>query len=783
VTWLFTVTLFVSSALLFLVQPLVARLVLPRLGGSPAVWNTCMVFFQAALLAGYAYAHSVPRWLGVRRQALLHLGLMLLPLAVLPLGIPEGWTPPDNADPVWWLLALLLVSVGLPFLVVATSGPLLQRWFAATAAPTASDPYFLYSASNLGSMLALLAYPLLVEPTCPLRLQSWLWTAGYLVLLGLTAACAVAVWRSPEKVSGRAVSGESSKAQGLQPLGLGASRDSPPTTGMGWQRLYWVLLAFVPSSLLLSVTTYLTTDIAAIPLLWVLPLALYLLTFILVFARKPLLSTTFLARWLPLVVLVVVLTLLSEATEPGWLLLSLHLLGLFWISLVCHGELARSRPAAEHLTAFYLWLAVGGVLGGLFNALLAPLLFNTVTEYPLVLVLACLLCPAAATEGGGVGGWGEMVARLTASRRTASPAGQAGRGRNHHAALTTHHFWPDLLLPAGLGLLGVVLLVAFQYSGLTADAHALPALFGGLLVLCYLLRERPARFGLGIGAILLASTLAPGVHGRLEYRTRSFFGVHRVTLDPTGSFRVLVHGNTDHGRQSLDPERRREPLVYYHRTGPIGQVFAALEGDDRLARVGVVGLGAGTLACYADKGQQWTYFEIDPAVEGIAEERFTFLGDARQRGADVNVVLGDARLTLARCRDRFGLLVIDAFSSDAIPVHLLTREALRIYEDHLTDDGIVAFNISNRYLNLKPVLANLARAQQPAWTCLVQDDLTISEAQKMSGKSESQWLVLLRRPEDRQRLAYGSWTQERGQEGRAVWTDDYSNLLRVWKWE
>jgi hypothetical protein len=708
---------------------MIGRMILPLLGGSPAVWNTCMVFFQALLLGGYLYAHLLPSWLGERRHALLHAVFLLLPLICLPIALPRGSSPPDVSSPVLWLLGLLLLSIGLPFFVVATSSPLLQRWFAGLGHISSSDPYYLYSASNLGSLAALLGYPLLVEPLLPLAAQGRLWMTGYIAFLLLTAGCAVCFWK---------------RAAPVQIKKNSTASHPPAALAIGWkQSLRWLMLAFVPSSLMLSITTYLTTDIAAIPLLWVAPLALYLLTFVLAFARKEWISYQLLARWMPVVVLVLVLVLLSEATEPLILLVVLHLLGLFWISLLCHTTLARERPPSEQLTEFYLWLSIGGMLGGMFNAFLAPLLFSTPAEYPVMLVLACLLRP--------------------------SPA-------------QTFHLL-DIVLPVGLGLLATALIMSGLLFYVQPGPESIAWMFALPLVICYLFSKWPVRFGLGIGAILLAAVAYDGVYGRTLYRARSFFGIHRVTLDPTGSFRLLVHGDTVHGQQSVDPARAREPLSYYYRTGPIGQVFESLRGDERLRKVGVVGLGTGALACYAEPEQSWTFYEIDPAVVAIARDsgQFTYLTGGPIKPA---VVLGDARLKLARNRDQYGLLIIDAFNSDAIPVHLLTREALQIYREHLSENGILAFHISSRYFDLEGELANLAGHAEPPLVCLVQNDLAVEPREKQLGKAPSRWVVMAQGREALAKLIkQRMWHQARGRPDRAVWTDDYSNLLSVLKWE
>jgi SAM-dependent methyltransferase len=776
---LFALTLLVSSFLLFLIQPMIAKMVLPLLGGTPAVWNTCMVFFQATLLAGYTYAHALTARLGARRQALLHLGVLLLPFLVLPIGVARGWTPPDTSTPIFWLLALLTASVGLPFFVASTHAPLLQKWFAATGHSAGHDPYFLYAASNLGSMVALLSYPFLVEPLFTLRMQSWLWTVGYGLLVLLMAACAAVLWRQPRKGHPRKDTGAAKEEKVTPPLF--EKDEAPPLTPSppsARTRLRWVALAFVPSSLMLSVTTYLTTDLAAIPLLWVVPLSVYLLTFILVFARRPLLPHAWMVRLLPGVMLLLTLVLLSEATAleglSVWPLLALHLLGLFVGAMVCHGELARQRPPVQYLTEFYLWLSLGGVLGGLFNSLVAPLIFSSVVEYPLVLVLACLLRP------------GDRDAQ---ERRL------------------------DWIWPAILGAVTFGLVLGVQATGVAAGPTSFGLMFAGPAVLCYTFLHRPIRFGLGIGALLLAGAFYHGVHGQLEYRTRSFFGVHRVTRDPTGNFHQLIHGNTVHGQQRLPSEPRTtalflaplassspfdavaattvahhfvrerldEPLAYYHRTGPIGQIFSVFSGAAAKPHVAVVGLGAGSLAAYGEPGQEFTYFEIDPTVERIARDDryFTFLRDSRAR---VRVVLGDARLTLRDAPDgQFGLLFLDAFSSDAIPLHLLTREALHLYLQKLAKGGLLVFHISNRYLDLKPVLGDLARDAN--LVVRIDEDMNVSAKETSEGKSASLWVVMARQVEDLGKLARsGFWEPIRSRGSRDVWTDDYSNLFRVFKW-
>jgi hypothetical protein len=727
---MFALAMFISATLLFLIQPMFAKMVLPLLGGTPAVWNTCMVFYQAALLAGYAYADAVPRWVGVRRQAFLHLGLLILVLFFLPIGISAGWTPPAAANPIPWLLLLLLVSVGLPFFVISTTAPMLQKWFAHTGHAHSPDPYFLYGASNLGSLLALLAYPVLLEPHLRLQHQSWAWAGGYLLLGALIAACAVLLWKSPAAPNGPGREGFSNH---------GAPPVAPLTIG---QRFWWVVLAFVPSSLLLGVTTYISTDLAAVPLLWVIPLAIYLLTFVLIFARRPLISHRFMVLAEPFLIILVAVFLLMRFKGPFWLIYPLHLLMFFCIAMVCHGELMKSRPPAAQLTEFYLWLSVGGVLGGVFNALVAPVVFKSVIEYPLIIVLACLLRP-----------------------------GQNPEEAKPHAKVL------DFLLPLALALLMWLFAQAFESLGRKVFVVLLIFCLAG--VLCYSFRVRPRRFALGIGVFLLAGTWFHSGVDLVLLRERNFFSVLQVTQDEKAKLHTLFHGSTVHGIQSLNPERRREPLTYYTRNGPLGQFFAAYGWPHEPLEIAVVGLGTGTIACYAQAGQHLTFYEIDPEVEKLARNPnlFTFLQDCP---AKVEVVLGDGRHSLRQAPDSgYHILILDAFSSDALPVHLVTREALSLYLAKLAKGGHLIFQISNWHLDLRPVLANLAR--DAGLVGLAQYD---GNKEKAEGKTASLWVVMARNRADLEALARDPrWQPLKAKEGDPLWTDDFSNILSILAWK
>jgi spermidine synthase len=722
---LFALTLFVSSALLFLVQPMFAKLVLPLLGGTPTVWNTCVVFFQAMLLLGYAYAHATTRWLGVKRQAALHVVVVLLPALVLPIALGANWEPPTDRNPMAWLLGVLLISVGLPFFVVSSTAPLLQKWFSTTRHKSAADPYFLYMASNAGSMLALLSYPVLLEPTLRLQEQSALWTAGYGAMALLIVACVAVVHFT-------AAGAPSSSRAPSVPLDPASSGAPSPTL-----RLRWIALAAVPSSLMLGVTTFLSTDIAAVPLLWIVPLALYLGTFIVAFSAGAGRVQPVVDRLLPLVLLPLVLLLVTQITQPASLVMPLHVLAFGVLALVCHLELAASRPSTAHLTEFYLWISVGGLLGGLFNTILAPLVFVSIAEYPIAIVLACLL-------------------RVTRQGHATSPP----RG------------WLTVVAAGALVLAAGAL--AQRWS---LDSRMWLAMLGAALMVSFTVSRHATYFAAAVAVMLAAGVFAGPNAGDGLHAERTFFGVYRVTNDSDGQYRSLYHGTTLHGRQSRDPAREEEPLTYYHRSGPIGQVLTALAGPLERGHIGAVGLGTGSLAAYAGPQQRWTFYEIDPAVVRIAKDPrfFTYLHHAR---AAISIVQGDARLALkSAAPSGHDLLILDAFSSDAIPVHLITREALQVYENALAAHGVLAFHISNRHLSILPVLARLAAER--SLTALTQFDVSAPQ-DTATGKTSSQWVVMARSADDLLTLATDArWARPDVSPDARVWTDDFSNIVSV----
>ena len=729
---LFAVTAFLGAGLLFVVQPMVGKLLVPVLGGVPAVWNTCLVFFQSALLIGYGYAHVLTARLQGRRQVAAHLALAALALVALALRArpdPGGWFPAAE-QPIAWLLLQLALVVGLPFVVLSATAPVVQHWFA--RATDGRDPYFLYAVSNLGSLAALLSYPLLIEPHVTLEAQHRWWTAGYVAFVGVLAACGL---RSPDV----GTAARSSARGGAERVGAR-------------RRLRWVALAFVPSGYLLGVTAFLTADVAAVPLLWVVPLALYLLSFVLVFARTPLVRHRHAARLLPGLVLLAVLVTMSGMTLPLWLLVPLHLAAFFAAAVTCHGELAHDRPPPAALTGYYLAMALGGALGGALIALVAPVVFDRVAEYPLIMVLACLLRPA-------------------------DPRGARAREADPDRARRL-----DIVLPLALGGLTAGLVLATSWLGL-GDRARVAWMFGVPAIVCYTFVARPIRFALGLAALLLAGLLYPGPQGRPVLQERTFFGVLRVTLDPAGRFHQLVHGNTIHGRQRRAGDLRDQPLSYYHPTGPAGDVFARLREAGARGAVGVVGLGTGSLCAYAGEGEEWVFYEIDPAVVRLARDPayFTFWRDCR--AARRSVVTGDARLRLAEAADgRFAVLVLDAFSSSAIPLHLLTREALDLYRRKTAAGGWIVFHISSQHLDLEPVVARLAR--DAGWVAYARDDRRLSATEREAGKDPSRWAVLARRRSDLGGLADDlRWRALAGRGDAPVWTDDFSNLWDVIRWD
>lgn len=723
---LFIITLFLSAVLLFWVEPMFGKMVLPLLGSSPNVWNTCMVFYQAALLLGYIYAHFSTVLLGVKWQSILHVILLVLAFFLLPIHIPSGWSPPVIDNPIPWILLLLTVSIGLPFFILSSTAPLLQKWFANTKHPAAKDPYFLYVSSNCGSMVVLFAYPFLIEPSLRLVEQSNLWFYFYCLFVVFVIFCAVMLWKSFNTVSQI----ESNNDQNIkQSISFN-------------QRIKWILLAFVPSSLMLGVTTYISIDISPMPLFWIIPLAIYLLTFIFVFARNPILPHSIMVKAMPYVVLGAFVYLTFGKTSDILFIFLLHLIVFFVCAMVCHGELVITRPQTAYLTEFYIWVSVGGFLGGVFNTLISPLVFKEVVEYPLAIVLACLLKPTLVK--------GEQQ---------------------------KNDFFYTLALAAVPGIVAVVLKLVLKDLGISEPISVVNSIIYGIpAIICLKAVNNPIRFGLSVGAIILVYVFYMGGSEKNLFIERNFFGVHRIKT--YGDNLNLYQDTTLHGTQRISEKDDCIPLSYYHETSPIGQLFRAFVNDKKKFKVAAVGLGAGSVACYGRKGDEWIFYEIDPTIVRINQEGeyFTYLNNS---SPEVYVVFGDGRLSLQRAPNKyFNFIILDAFSSDAIPTHLITKEAMKVYLKKLARGGILAFHTSNRHLDLPLVLGNIASHMK--LTAIIQNDYEYG----YPGKSSSEWVLVTRKKEDLKRIVSDSrWKQLNNNPTVSIWTDDYSDIFSIFKWQ
>ena len=728
----YTAAIFVSALLLFSVQPLFTKMVLPRLGGSPAVWSVAMVFFQSLLLAGYAYAHFLMQVKSRTTVVAVHLVLLVCALLALPLSIASSWGEPPTSGYAFWLLGLFVVSIGLPFFALAANNPLLQAWFVRTGHPAGPDPYFLYASSNIGSFLALLSYPVLLEPMFTLRSQNLMWTGGYGLLVLLIATCGLLLLRSPAPAVADPQIGQTGDASAPAP---------------GWRlRTRWIFLASVPSGLLIAVTAHISTDVAAAPLLWVLPLSLYLLTWVLVFQSRPLLPHKWMLMLQPLAIAGVI-TLLAFGGEQNLLLtLGGHQLCFFIIAMACHGELARTRPAAKYLTGFYVALSFGGMVGGLFAGLIAPYAFSWVAEYPILLALAALCRPSDGGERWP--SWSRWYWPVLAVLAVAliAPAWYAGKIPSW---LLDHRVWTA----SAVGVLAAALALLLKANRLK--------IFATVVLALVLIRVYPAD------------------DGRVE-TVRSFFGVHKIVVMPGGQYHVLMHGTTIHGAQRFlnsdgtPVAGRPEPISYYHRDGGIGQAIAAIrERKGAPLRVAVIGVGSGTLACAAEPGETWKFFEIDQTMIDTARDPkyFSYIQNC---APDMKPVIGDARLTFAKEPDGvYDLIIVDAYSSDAIPIHLATQEAMQIYKDKLAPQGAVVMHVSNRHLELSSVVVGIADANEMQSWVYSED----------SGRDNeyifaTTVVVSAREEADIGKLASSDeWTQTEPTENQRVWTDDYSNVL------
>ena len=714
----YVVTVFLSAALVFLVQPMFAKMATPLLGGSPNVWNVSLVCFQGALLLGYAYAHALNHFVkSVKTQVGIHALVLIVGGLVLPFQLTQILGAPDPSQPTLWLMGVFALSIAPPFAVISATAPLVQSWYSHSGRADAADPYHLYGASNIGSLLGLAAYPFLLEPMTSLAIQTQTWTLGYVVLAALLIISGVLASKGPGRVD--MPSYESALSTGR-------------TKNARWkQRLGWVVLAFVPSSLLVGVTTHIATDVASAPFLWAPPLMLYIGTFIIVFAKKPPITLETSIHYLPFTVAAAFLALPTISGIPLILSFVLHLAALFFASLVGHGLLAEQRPEAKRLTEFYLLMSLGGVLGGGFNALLVPLIFNGVTEYPLMLVAILLIRPNSR--------W-------------------MGQGRTRVWAIASV----------------CAVLIAYGLRALTMEtAHV--AAYGALLGICVLaiLLGREARLTPVIAACCawavggIASPMSGGVS------ERGFFGVVKVI--ERGEHRIMMHGTTIHGTQYLSGADVLRPTTYYAPEAPIGQMFSQ---HDAAGRVGVVGLGTGSVACYARPDQEYVYYEIDPLVAKFAADPayFSYLSSCTP---DAPIILGDGRLTLAQEPEGgFELLLLDAFSSDSVPAHLLTQQAVSLYLSRLSDKGILVMHVSNKHMQLETVVARIADTLGAH--ALYQFYSGDNTADKRRSQP-SQVVILAKSREALAKFDGDTRWQPLSGDGKRPWSDDYSNVIgAIW---
>ena len=724
----YTAAIFVSALLLFSVQPLFTKMVLPRLGGSPAVWSVAMVFFQSLLLAGYVYAHLLMRIKSRLIPIAVHLVLLIVAFVTLPLAISVHWGDPPTSGYAPWLLGLFVTSIGLPFFALAANNPLLQAWFVRTGHPDGADPYFLYASSNIGSFLALLSYPLVLEPIFSLRTQNLIWTGVYGLLIVLIAACGFLLWRSP-----------------VSAIVHNAAAESYAPAPSFALRARWVFLAAVPSGLLIAVTAHISTDVAAAPLLWVLPLSLYLLTWVLVFQSRPWLPHKW-VLWAQPAAIAGVIVLLAVGGEQNLLLtLGGHQACFFVIAMACHGELARTRPPAKYLTGFYVALSFGGMIGGLFAGLIAPNVFSWIAEYPILIALSALCRPPASERLPRVNRliWPLVVILALALIALSQTKGETFDWLDEHR----------VYVAGSIAVLGMLLALAFDTARLKLATVAALAL---VLVRVY-----------------------PADDGRVE-TVRSFFGVHKIVTTPSGQYHVLLHGTTIYGAQKYQNDNgtpvtgRPEPISYYHKDGGIGQAVTAIRARKGAPlRVAAIGLGSGTLACVVAPGEDWKFFEIDQSMVDTARDPkyFSYVQNCQP---DMKPVIGDARLTFAREPDGvYDLIIVDAYSSDAIPIHLATQEAMKIYKDKLAPQGVVLMHVSNRHLELASVVVGIADA----------NDMKSWVFNEDSGRDgdyifATNVVVSAREDADVGKLASSDkWEETDPTPKQRVWTDDYCNVL------
>ena len=764
---LFSLTLLTSSFLLFMVQPMIGRMVLPSLGGTPAVWNGCVLFFQVILLGGYAWAHYGPPRLGTRNHLLVHLCLLAIVTFMLPMQLISGWVISSTDNPLYWLFGQLTLCVGLPFFVISSSAPLLQRWYTESGSSKENDePWFLYAVSNIGSLAALMIYPLLFERILGLTDQGWFWTGGFLLLCVLFVGSAALTLNSKR-------------------LTLSKSNSEVETTAaasLSWkQRLLYIFLAAVPSSLMLGVTTVVSTEVGSFPLMWSIPLALYLLTFVFVFSNRQLIPHQWMVKVLPMILIVIPILTTSMGHASFTVMTAVHFGAFFIMAMVCHGELAARRPSASQLTEFYLMMSIGGVCGGFLNSILAPVIFDSIFEYPLALVgAACVL----------------VIARREAPADTDNRVDTAYDVSSANWTQIKTSVW---FAPLVLAIFCTVAAYGIAQVDFVPPAMTKAIVFGVPAFICLMMVEHRWKFASSYCVVaLLVPSLLDEHH--VISQERGFFGVNAVKQ--SGGCRMLVNGRTLHGSQMIEDMENPVPLTYYHRTGPVGDLFRVYGQHQN--RVAVVGLGVGTIAAYSQPGQQFDFYEIDPVVCKIAsdEKYFSFLSTAK---GDVNLILGDARIELNNVRSRlaktqydsnfrnvaftsakpknavdmlYGMIVLDAFGSDAVPLHLLTREAVALYFDLLNEDGLLAVHVSSKFIDFEPVGSGLADAL--GLSAIIKRD---ANHPIIEGKMASKYMIFARnRSQLAPFVAQNTGWRPLSDERSLLWTDEHGNVLDAVMW-
>ncbi len=750
---------FTSSFLLFSIQPVVGRIFLPFLGGSPAVWNTCMMFFQILLLLGYLYSHMLSQKVRAHIQPGWHLIVGAFTLFILPIGLPVGLIDVSmiTERPIFWLLFTLSATVGPCFFFLSCMSPLIQSWYHQLN-PT-KNPYALFAASNTGSLLALLAYPLFFETRFPVSEQARLWSIGYLCNGLMLAVVAVYMFRvlRKQQVAGSIIAAIDDDLELPTNDELDIEQWTTKSSGASviWrQRTFWFLLAFIPSSLMLGVTSFLTTDVAAIPMLWLLPLALYLLTYIIAFGRYNEKSDRIFSAILPFAVALLLFLIFAEYRKNLWLCMTSHLSLFFIIGLTVHGRLSLSKPSPNRLTEYYVLIAAGGMAGGILNALIAPQLFSVLAEYPLVAALSLVLL------------FKREHFAVVKTPLFLSAAAASGVALLYFSDVIYDKDFVSDWIPNG----------TFSIENSVIRTSLLYALPLALLALMF----RHGKFiaaGL-IGFTLSAVNFEPDENVMLQ--KRSVYGTVTVKRYNQPKLNSLVHGGILHGEQRIDSDEARfSPRSYYHREGPLGQVMDTLTKNRAHPRIAALGMGTGTIAAYGTRDNDITFYELDPNIVEIAQDPkyFTYVDDCKRRWCNLRIVVGDARLQIIQTPDTYDAVIVDAFSSDSIPIHLITKEAVENYLQKIESDGLLVFHISNRYVNLEPVLLGIAQNLGLGFA------LRTDEANDLMGKGASTWVVLSGDMAMFEEFYNDPrWGGLKEDENVGVWTDDYAALMKVFTW-